>query len=107
MFEECGFIEKYGSGIRRIKKLCYEQGIIKPKFKEFQKDFKVTVFKKNLKKIIVVLKQDGLLTREDLAHIVGASANVVKQHLSKLKIGNKIKKVDSTKAGYWEVLDVR
>jgi len=107
MIKKCGFIEKYGSGIRRIKKLCYEQGIIEPKFEELQKDYKVTVFKKNLKNIIVVLKQDGLLTREDLAHIVGASANVVKQHLSKLKIGNKIKKVDSTKAGYREVLDVR
>ena len=105
MFKECGFIEKYGSGIRRIKKLCYEQGIIEPKFEELQKDYKVTVFKKNLKKIIVVLKQDGLLTREDLAHIVGVSANAVKQHLSKLKTENKIKRVGSTKSGYWKTIE--
>ena len=57
-------------------------------------------------KITVALKQDGSLTREDLADIVGVSANAVKQHLSKLKTENKIKRVGSTKSGYWEVLDV-
>ena len=31
--------------------------------------------------------------------------NAVKQHLGKLKVENKIKRVGSTKSGHWEVLD--
>ena len=45
MFKECGLIEKYGSGIGRIKKLCKEHGIIEPQFKEMQKGFQVTLYK--------------------------------------------------------------
>jgi len=41
MFKECGLIEKYGSGIARIKKLCAEHGLIEPKFEEIQKGFQV------------------------------------------------------------------
>ena len=48
MFKECGLIEKYGSGISRIKKFCLEHNIVAPKFEEFQKGFKVTLYKKIL-----------------------------------------------------------
>ena len=56
-------------------------------------------------KIILELKRDNSLTREEMAKILKVSANAIKQHLSKLKTENKIKRVGSTKAGYWEVLD--
>ncbi|MBA1433209.1 MAG: winged helix-turn-helix transcriptional regulator, partial [Epsilonproteobacteria bacterium] len=56
-------------------------------------------------KIIIELKKDGTLTREDLAKLTGVSSNAIKQHLSKLKSENKIKRVGSTKSGFWEVLD--
>ncbi len=46
MFKECGLIEKYGSGISRIKKFCKEHGIAEPKFQEMQKGFQVTLYKK-------------------------------------------------------------
>jgi len=55
-------------------------------------------------KVLLELKEDGSLTREDLAQLVGVSANAIKQHLSNLKEENKIKRVGSTKAGCWEVL---
>ena len=48
MFKECGLIEKYGSGIGRVKKLCKEHGVIEPKFQEIQKGFQVTLYKKKL-----------------------------------------------------------
>ncbi len=48
MFKECGLIEKYGSGISRIKKFCKEHNIIAPKFKEMQKGFQVTLYKQKL-----------------------------------------------------------
>ena len=56
-------------------------------------------------KILLELKKDSSLTREELAKLVGVSSNAVKQHLSKLKEEGKIKRVGSTKSGYWEVLD--
>ena len=45
MFKECGLIEKYGSGIDRIKRLCKEHRLPEPKFEEMQKGFRVTVYK--------------------------------------------------------------
>ena len=45
MFKECGLIEKYGSGIDRIKRLCREHRLPEPKFEEIQKGFRVTVYK--------------------------------------------------------------
>ena len=45
MFKECGLIEKYGSGIGRIKKFCKAHNIIEPKFEEMQKGFQVTLYK--------------------------------------------------------------
>ena len=48
MFKECGLIEKYGSGIGRIKKFCKEHNIIEPKFEEIQKGFQVTLYKEKI-----------------------------------------------------------
>ena len=45
MFKEAGLIEKYGSGITRIKKLCIAHSINIPKFEELPKGFKVTLYK--------------------------------------------------------------
>ena len=48
MFKECGLIEKYGSGIGRIKKFCKAHNIIEPKFEEMQKGFQVTLYKEKI-----------------------------------------------------------
>ena len=56
-------------------------------------------------KIIKALETNGKITREQLASVVGVSANAVKQHLANLKKEGKIQRVGSTKAGYWVVLD--
>ena len=51
MFKECGCIEKYGSGIGRIKKFCKVHNIIEPKFEEMQKGFQVTLYKEKISEI--------------------------------------------------------
>ena len=56
-------------------------------------------------KILLALQRDSSLTREELAKLLGVSANAIKQQLAKLKRSNKIKRVGSTKAGHWEVID--
>jgi ATP-dependent DNA helicase RecG len=44
VFREAGMIEKYGSGIQRIKSAFVHHGLQVPIFEEFQKGFRVTVF---------------------------------------------------------------
>ncbi|MFO8084808.1 MAG: ATP-binding protein, partial [Desulfobacterales bacterium] len=45
IFKECGIIERYGSGIKRVQNACAQHGIPSPLFEEFQHGFKVTLLK--------------------------------------------------------------
>ena len=47
-FKEVGLIERYGSGIYRIQKLCRDNGIVEPVFKEVSDGFQVILFKEKL-----------------------------------------------------------
>ena len=47
-FKEAGIIERYGSGIARIKNECKNHGVIEPKFEEFVHGFRVIVYKEKL-----------------------------------------------------------
>ena len=47
-FKEAGVIERYGSGIARIKDECKTHGVIEPIFEEFVHGFRVTLFKQKL-----------------------------------------------------------
>ncbi|MBU1666998.1 putative DNA binding domain-containing protein [bacterium] len=51
-FKEAGIIERYGSGIGRIKNECKLHGVIEPIFEEFVHGFRVVLFKE---------KQDGVI----------------------------------------------
>ncbi len=60
MFKETGTIEKYGSGIKRIKQACKKHGIKLPVFEEFSNGFKVTLFKEKINGgIKEEINQDG------------------------------------------------
>ena len=52
-FKEAGIIERYGSGIARIKNECKAHGVIKPLFEEFVHGFRVTLFKKKLNGVVI------------------------------------------------------
>jgi len=118
MFKECGLIEKYGSGINRINKLCIAHGIQKPVFEERQKGFKVTVYKKTTQettqetrkktstkdKVFNLIAENNSITRLELASIIGVSESAIKQHLANLKKEGVLKRIGSTKAGFWKVV---
>jgi len=53
------------------------------------------------------MKAKSTITRDELSVVVGVSSNAVKQHLVNLKRDGVIKRVGSTKSGYWEVLDAK
>ena len=84
-----------------------------PKLEEFQHGFKIVLFKKKgttqetkystRELIIKYIKQNNKITRDELAVKIGVSANAIKQHLAKLKDEKVLKRVGSTKSGYWSV----
>jgi ATP-dependent DNA helicase RecG len=47
-FKEAGIIERYGSGIARIKNECRGHGVKEPIFEEFVHGFRVTLFKEKI-----------------------------------------------------------
>ena len=62
-----------------------------------------TKHKSSKERIVAELLKEPSLTRDKLANIIGISNNAVKQHLANLKKDGILKRVGSTKAGYWKV----
>ena len=109
LFKEAGIIEKYGSGITRIRKECTLHKVKDPVFEEFQHGFRVVLFKEptqeNTKeKIIQLLKENGYYTKNDLMNILGKADGAIKEHIANLKKEGVLERVGSTKSGYWKVI---
>ena len=114
IFKDLDMVEHLGSGMNRILSYYKKENFIlndiflRVVFYSNNSTIKTTQETKKLstkEKIVEELQKDNSLTREELAKLLNVSANAIKQHLQKLKIENKIKRVGSTKARYWEVLD--
>ena len=120
MFKECGLIEKYGSGIDRIKRLCKEHHLPELKFEEIQKGFRVTIYKETAQettqetaqetaqettrdKIISLIKNNPKITKKEIMKILNKADGTIKEHLSNLKKDGIIERIGSTKSGYWKV----
>ena len=56
-------------------------------------------------KIIGLLKLNPKYTKEDLKRELNRGDSTIKEHLANLKKDAIIKRVGSTKSGYWEVTD--
>ena len=73
-FKEAGIIERYGSGIARIKDECRLHGVIEPKFEEFVHGFRVTVYKDKInepvnepvKLILKLVKENPNITKQQM-----------------------------------------
>jgi ATP-dependent DNA helicase RecG len=55
-------------------------------------------------KIVELLRQNPKYTKADLMQILGKADGTIKEHLAKLKKEGKLKRVGSTKSGYWKVI---
>ena len=119
MFKECGLIEKYGSGIARIRKLCKEHRLKTPKFEEIQKGFKVTVYKEVLNQetndgvgggvsggvndlLDVISKHPGLKTKE-LSSQIDIPLRTIERWLKHLKDEDKVEFKGPPKTGGYYV----
>ena len=119
IFKEAGIIEKYGSGIARIRKECKIHEIKEPKFEEFQHGFRVTLFKEKLDGGVsggvnggvnggvdqlfkLIVNDPGLKTKE-LSVQTGSSLRTVERWLKQLKDEDKIEFKGSPKTGDYYV----
>lgn len=69
-------------------------------------DQNFTAFVKDIKTKILSSQYEALkAVNDDLSKLIGVSAEAIKQHLSNLKKEGKLKRVGSTKSGYWEVIN--
>ena len=123
LFKEAGLIERYGSGIKRILESFARYDLSPPLFEEFQEGFRVTVSKatqkatqkttqKTTQKIVTreqvleLLQINPNMTRSELALQLSKSENTIKEHLAKLKVEGRLKRIGSDRSGYWMVVSM-
>jgi len=114
-FKEAGLIERYGSGIQRILRICHDYGIIPPVFEEHVSGFKVTLFKEKVNVtegvtedrseiILKLIVQIPDIKADKLAERLNVTRRTIYRDLEKLKREGKIKRAGSDKYGYWELV---
>ena len=118
-------IERWGSGLRRIKEECDAAGV-KVAFEKVSTGFQVTFYRPEgvmdqvvvrkggqkrwsglTKKQTIVLEQiekKPEISRKELAHILGINPSAVQKHIQGLKDKGYMRRIGPDKGGHWEVV---
>ncbi len=108
-------IEKYGSGIRRIREAFEQYGLKAPKFENFQHGFRVIVYAERLAdagktsgktsgKIIAYIHDNPDITIPELARLLGITERSVERNISQLQKHKKLRRIGPANGGHWEVI---
>ncbi|WP_262249101.1 ATP-binding protein [Parapedobacter soli] len=114
-FKEAQLIEKYGSGIRRIREAFEQYGLKAPKFENFQHGFRVIVYAERLAdagktsgktsgKIIAYIHDNPDITIPELARLLGITERSVERNISQLQKHKKLRRIGPANGGHWEVI---
>ena len=132
-FFDMGIIERYGSGIKRIKKECDKNGNPYPEWSDIYGEFATTYRprvanggsqqdneigvtgrgdkesgkksdKKSDKEILEFLKANPSATIEEMQEFSGFSSGGIRKVLYRLKDANLLRRVGPDRGGYWEVI---
>lgn len=111
-----GYIESWGRGTLLINEEMKKHGLPEPIIEEFADGLMITLFKrkssvkssvkgsvKSSVKILYLLKDNPDLTISELSEELNISARAIEKQIAKLKKDNKIKRVGSSRSGYWVV----
>ena len=120
-------IERYGTVIKRVRRMFTDYGLLEPHFETIPGGFAVTVFgntdsdlnsntnavnepvnepvNERQKKITSLISQDKTISINDLSNTCKVGRETIKRDLNKLKDLNFIKRVGSDKTGYWELVN--
>ena len=122
MFHRLRFMERRGSGLKKITKEYQNENA--PVFYSTEQVFIATLknlnYKKNdvienvtinvtvkrTDKIVEIIKLNNEITTDELAKLFDVSVRTIMRDLNALKRNNIIKRVGSTKAGYWEIISI-
>lgn len=94
VMDELGYVEKWGSGIQRMKDDCESLGLPAPEFKEVAARFRVTFYTTTQESpklddtniaIIETLKASGGLTTTQIASMLNLSPRTIRARLNELK----------------------
>ena len=131
-FKEVGLIERYGSGIMRVYKICKEYGIKEPELKEISYGFMVTLFKDNVNdtvkdtdkdtdkdtnkdtdkinliqnEILKEIKKNSKISISELSSLIGINIRNTKKNILKLKKSGQLIRYGANKGGHWKVVDL-
>ena len=123
LFHRMRYMERRGSGLKKIlnetKNLPGYTSEMKPRFHS-DTSFRVTIYNVNynadgtnvginvgLKRadqILNLIKENNAITAEEMAVIFNVTERTIDRDISFLKKQNKLKRVGSKKAGYWEII---
>ena len=117
VFREIGFADELGSGVKNLYKYSKAYGGSDPVIVEgevfrievqvvvetAQKTAQKTAQENTKDRILELLQQNPKYTKADLIQILGKADGTIKEHISNLKKEGKLKRIGSTKSGYWEV----
>jgi ATP-dependent DNA helicase RecG len=118
--KEMGWIEKYGTGIKRVRNMFVEYGLKQPLFELIPGGFGATVFAKNnnvvdnvvdnvvgkrLKRILSLLEENNKLSAKELSLNFGVSSRTIQRDIEKLKEAKKLERVGSEKDGHWKIIE--
>jgi len=109
-FKETGIIERYGSGIARIKNECREDGVIEPIFEEFVHGFRVILFKEKvnegIKRLFNYIKKNPNRRISQISKDLEIPSKTLERWVKQLREENRIEYKGSKRTGgYWEVID--
>jgi ATP-dependent DNA helicase RecG len=126
-FKEAGVIERYGSGIIRVCKICREYGVKKPDFYEISNGFQVILYNEKVtdvtdnvtdvtdnvtdnvtdrtKEILNLIMENDKITISEITKHIGVAKRTISRDIEKLKKDNLLERVGTEKGGYWRVLN--
>lgn len=123
--KELGWIEKYGTGIKRVQRLFETHGLQKPEFCSVQNGLLVKVFSDNSllgmvtengtdrvtdkvtdiqTKILQLIGNDKYISASEMAGEIGISKRKTIDKLNKLKEKQLLRRVGENKTGHWEIV---
>jgi len=122
-FKSLGFIEKYGSGIRRIVDYFKAENLPVPEFRNISDGFMVTTYGKEedvpkdvpkdvlkdvlkddrRKHLLSLIAENKWITMSELAKKCNVNIKTIKRDIDLLKSENRLLRVGGRKSGYWEI----
>ncbi len=117
IFKEIGFIERYGSGIKRAVEEIIKHKLPRPIIKQVAGGVEVNILSKkdlekdleklskNQEKILNEIVKNKNITQQELSDLIGISPKNIRNNISTLKKINKLKRKGPDKGGYWQIIE--